>query len=63
MSDVLTFDAWNRAATKRICDNEDRDTARNVRAARKGLLARITLWDDYLADCAAENRTPEAKQF
>ncbi|MBM4574841.1 hypothetical protein GS896_27675 [Rhodococcus hoagii] len=62
MADTLNFDQWNRETTRRICANEDPTTARAIRAARSDSFARVSLWDDYLATCAAENRTPE-KQF
>lgn len=59
---TLTFDDWNRDTTRRICAEEDPQTARNVRAARGDGLARFTLWDDYLEACQEQGVEPESQE-
>ena len=55
----MTFDEWNKAETRRLCEGEDRDTARNIRAARATGFAPFQFWDDYVAACAEAGLTPE----
>lgn len=57
---IKTFDQWNKEETRRIVEKEDKDTARLVRKARSGGMARFTLWDDYLAASQTDNFQVEA---
>lgn len=57
---TVSFDEWNRRVTAEICVRSDLDTAKNVRRARSGAMARWILFDDYEEWCEANGVVPEA---
>ena len=57
----MTFDEWNRQETNRLCASEDKATARHVRAARSGGMARWMLWNDYVAAARRDGFTMEGE--